>query len=466
MQIRFGTDGWRAIIADEFTFANVEIIAQTMADYLIETKTADRGIVVGYDYRFQSEHYAQRVAEIVASNNIPVYLSDTALPTPALSLAAKQRQTAGGIMITASHNPPIYNGIKFKAPYGGSATKEITEAIEKHLYQTPPKRESALFQKNIQKLDLVAPYLSQLRSFVNLDAIKSYPIKVVADSLHGVGKYYLEQILSDGKITVKTIRGDRDALFGGILPEPIPKNLGMLMEEVPQFGAVIGLATDGDSDRIGVVDEQGRFVTPHHLIPILFEHLKKTRNWSGDVVRTVSTASLIDKLAADYGAKVTEVPVGFKNVADLMIQQDILIGGEESGGIGIKNHIPERDGLLLGLLMLECLANTGKKPSELVSDLESRYGRLVYDRIDSHCPDEIRLGLINRLKSEPPEKIADIKVDKLSSFDGVKFYFVDGSWMLIRASDTEPVVRIYVGSDSEQKTASILNAGKVICGIK
>jgi phosphomannomutase len=466
MQIRFGTDGWRAIIADEFTFANVEIIAQTMADYLIESNTGSRGIVVGYDYRFQSEHYAQRVAEVVASNNIPVYLSDTALPTPAVSLAAKQRQCAGGIMITASHNPPIYNGIKFKAPYGGSATKEITQAIEKHLYQTPPKREQTLAQKNIQKTDLVTPYLSQLRSFVNLDAIKSYPIKVVADSLYGVGKNYLEQILAGGKITVKTIRGNRDALFGGILPEPIPKNLGLLMEEVPAFGATVGLATDGDSDRIGVVDEQGRFVTPHHLIPILFEHLKKTRNWSGDVVRTISTASMIDKLAAEYGAKVTEVPVGFKNVAELMIQQDILIGGEESGGIGIKNHIPERDGLLLGLLMLECLASTGKKPSELVADLESRFGKLVYDRIDSHCPDEIRVGLINRLKSQPPDKIANIAVDKISSFDGIKFYFVDGSWMLIRASDTEPVVRIYVGSDSDQKTASILNAGKILCGIK
>ena len=466
MQIRFGTDGWRAIIADEFTFANVEIIAQTMADYLFSSSTANRGIVVGYDYRFHSENYAQRVAEVVASNDIPVSLSDTALPTPALSLATKQRNCAGGIMLTASHNPPIYNGIKFKAPYGGSATKEITQEIEKHLYKTPPKRDKELAEKNIQKLDLVTPYLSQLKSFVNLDKIKTYPIKVVADSMYGVGKNYLEQLLSGDKIQIKTIRGNRDALFGGILPEPIPKNLGMLIEEVPSFGAEVGLATDGDSDRIGVVDEQGRFVTPHHLMPILFEHLKKTRNWSGDVVRTFSMASLIDKVAAEYGAKVTEVPVGFKNVTELMIQQDILIGGEESGGIGIKNHIPERDGLLLALLTLECLATTGKKPSELVADLENRYGKLAYDRIDAHCPDEIRLGLINRLKSLPPDSIANINVAQVSGFDGVKFYFVDGSWMLIRASDTEPVVRIYVGSDSEQKTASILNAGKVLCGIK
>ncbi|MDI6783665.1 MAG: phosphoglucomutase/phosphomannomutase family protein, partial [bacterium] len=203
-----------------------------------------------------------------------------------------------------------------------------------------------------------------------------------------------------------------------------------------------------------------------HLTPLLFEHLKKTRNWSGDVVRTVSMASLIDKVAADYGAKTTEVPVGFKNVAELMIQQDILIGGEESGGIGIKNHIPERDGLLLGLLVLECLATTKKKIAELVADLENRYGKLVYDRIDAHCPDEIRLGLINRLKSQPPVQIADITVAQVSGFDGVKFYFIDGSWMLIRASDTEPVVRIYVGSDSEKKTAAILNAGKILCGIK
>jgi alpha-D-glucose phosphate-specific phosphoglucomutase len=466
MQIRFGTDGWRAIIADEFTFANVEIIAQGLADYVLSNGSASCGIIIGYDFRFHSENYAERVAEVVASNNIPVYLSNTALPTPALSLATKQRNCAGGIMITASHNPPFYNGVKFKAPYGGSATQEITLAIENELYKTPPKRDKELAEKNIKKLDLVTPYLSQLNSFVALAKIKAYPIKVVADSMYGVGKNYLEQLLSGGNIQVKTICGNRDALFDGILPEPIPKNLGRLMEEVPRFGAEVGLATDGDSDRIGVVDEQGRFVTPHHLMPILFEHLKKTRNWSGDVVRTISMASLIDKVAADYGAKVTEVPVGFKNVAELMIQQDILIGGEESGGIGIKNHIPERDGLLLGLLMLECLATTGKKPSELVADLEKRYGKLAYDRIDAHCPDEIRIGLINRLKSHPPNKIANISVDKISDFDGIKFYFVDGSWMLIRASDTEPVVRIYVGSDSEQKTANILYEGKLLCGIK
>lgn len=465
-KIRFGTDGWRAIIADEFTFANIEIIAQTMADYLIDTNTDSRGIVIGYDYRFLSENYAQQVAEVVASNNIPVYLSNTALPTPALSLTAKQKNCAGGIMITASHNPPIYNGIKFKAPYGGSATKEITQEIEKHLYKTPPKRDAELAVKNIQKTDLITPYLSQLQSFVNLNLIKSYPIKAVADSMYGVGKNYLEQILTGGKIQVKTIRGQRDALFGGILPEPIPKNLGMLMNEIRASGAEIGLATDGDSDRIGIIDEQEQFVTPHHLMPILFEHLKKTRDWSGDVVRTISMAPLIDKVAADYDAKVTEVPVGFKNVAELMIQQDILIGGEESGGIGIKNYIPERDGLLLGLLILECLANTKKKISELVADLEKRYGKLVYDRIDAHCPDEIRIGLINRLKSQPPDTIANIKVAQVSSLDGIKFYFVDGSWMLIRASDTEPVVRIYVGSDSDQKTASILSAGKILCGIK
>ncbi|MDI6783666.1 MAG: phosphoglucomutase/phosphomannomutase family protein, partial [bacterium] len=262
-KIRFGTDGWRAIIADEFTFANVEIIAQAMADYLLSNITAERGIVVGYDYRFHSENYAHRVAEVIASNNISVYLSDTALPTPALSLAAKQRNCAGGIMITASHNPPFYNGVKFKAPYGGSATQEITQEIEKHLEQTPPKRVQPLAEKNIQITDLVTPYLSQLKSFVNLDGIKSYPIKVVADSMYGVGKNYLEQLLSGAQIRVKTIRGNRDALFGGILPEPIPKNLGMLMQEVPAFGAEVGLATDGDSDRIGVVDEQGRFVTPH-----------------------------------------------------------------------------------------------------------------------------------------------------------------------------------------------------------
>ncbi len=467
MKIRFGTDGWRGIIADAYTFENVRIIAQALADYLYEKGTANKGIAIGYDHRFMSERYAELVAEVAAANGISVILSQDALPTPALSFAVKHFQCAGGIMITASHNPPEYNGVKFKGDYGGSAIPSITQEIEKHLYKIPPKRAAGSDKKKIQIIDLVKPYLNQLRSLVDMDKISKQKFRVVHDAMFGSGKNYLAKLLENTDCEVISIRSNRDCLFGGILPEPIPKNLEFFSQTVREQKADLGVATDGDADRFGVVESNGQYIWPHYTIPLLYEHLTKNRGWSGNVVRTVSLASIIDEVIKSHpGVKVFEVPVGFKNICELMLKEDIIIGGEESGGIGVKNHIPERDGLLICLLMLEYLAMSGKTLQELIADLEKRFGVFCYDRIDAHLGDKKRLGLIQRLKTSPPEKLGNVAVDYIESLDGVKFFLIDKSWILIRASDTEPVVRLYSGSDSMDKVQNTLSAGKALCGIE
>ena len=466
MRIRFGTDGWRGIIADDFTFENVQIIAQALADYLLANGTASQGLAVGYDYRFMSEIYAKLVTEVVAANGIKVYLGQEACPTPALSFAVKHFSCAGGIMITASHNPPHYNGVKFKGPYGGSAVASITNEIEKHLYKTPPKKIDASAENLMIATDLIEPYLNQLRSLVDMEKISQSKMKIVHDAMHGSGKDLLERLMQGTQCRVISIRHRRDCLFGGVLPEPIPKNLGKMLDTVRAEKADIGIATDGDADRLGVVDKKGTYAWPHYTIPLLYEHLRNNRGWTGDVVHTVSLAPIIDRMVEEYhDAKVIEVPVGFKNVCEKMLEGDVIIGGEESGGIGVKNHIPERDGLLIGLLMLEMLATYGKSLDELVADLEKRFGKLEYDRIDAHLADDKRMGLIQRLRDNPPREIAGIPVVKISTLDGIKFFLQNNGWILIRASDTEPMVRLYAGSDSMESTWKVLNSARELCGI-
>jgi len=466
-KIRFGTDGWRGIIADNFTFENVRIIAQATAEYVMEKGTASRGIAVGYDYRFMSETYAQLVAEILAANGVQVYLGKEAVPTPALSFAVKDKNCAGGVMITASHNPPHWNGVKFKGEYGGSAIPAITKDIEKHLYKTEPKKIDDSTRKNIIMCDLVTPYLNQIKSLVDINKISDAKLTVVHDGMHGSGKNYLSKLLEGTQCKVISIRSNRDPLFGGVLPEPIPKNTQILIDTIKKEKADLGVATDGDADRLGVTDGNGDFLWPHYTFPMLYEHLTKNRGWSGEVVHTVSLAPIIDKLVEENGqCKVTEVPVGFKNVCEIMLERDVLIGGEESGGIGFKNHIPERDGLLIALLVLEMLAYNKKSLAQMTKELEARFGAFCYDRIDAHLEDSKRLGLIQRLRDNPPKDFAGIPVVKVNLLDGIKFSFAGNGWLLIRASDTEPVVRLYAGSETMDNTWKILNAGKALCGIK
>ncbi|MGE5481966.1 MAG: phosphoglucomutase/phosphomannomutase family protein, partial [Bacteroidota bacterium] len=405
-QIKFGTDGWRGVIARDFTFANVRVVAQAVAGYVRDTGEAKRGVVVGYDTRFLSERFAQTVAEVLAANGIPVYLTDQAAPTPAVSFAVKHLGAAGGVMITASHNPPEYNGVKFKGAYGGSALPEMVARIEAQLEMAASNEQSVTSRScsaaPIRRLDPRPAYFAQLRNLVDLDVIRAAGLRLMVDPMHGAGRGYLKALLAEEGIPVTEIRGEFNPSFGGVNPEPIAANLEALVQAVRETGTSLGTATDGDADRVGAVDERGNFVDSHRIFALLLEHLVARRHWTGSVVKTFSTTRMIDKLAAAYGLTLHETPIGFKYVCEHMLAEDVLIGGEESGGIGVKNHLPERDGLLCSLLLAEIVAVTGTSLSELVEDLMRRLGRHEYGRVDLHLRPGQKEALLRRLNAHPP----------------------------------------------------------------
>ncbi|MCR4419500.1 MAG: phosphoglucomutase/phosphomannomutase family protein [Clostridia bacterium] len=460
-EIRFGTDGWRHVISDGFTFANVRRVAQAIAEDLLARGHQGRRVVVGYDTRFLSPRYAQLVAEVLAGNGLEVLLTREAAPTPAVSWAVREKGAAGGVMVTASHNPPEYNGLKFKGPYGGSALPELTSAVERHLAEETPIRflplEQALAQGRVRLFDPKPGYFAQLRRLVDLSVFTGLNFTVVADPMHGAGRGYLKELLAPTGLKVVEIRGEHNPGFGGVNPEPIERNLTPLFEAVGGLGAALGLATDGDADRVGAVDEQGHFVDSHRIFALLFRHLVNTRGWDGAVVKTFSTTRMIDLLARRLGKKLHVTPIGFKYICRLMLEDDVLIGGEESGGIGIKYHLPERDGILSGLLLLEIMALSGRKMSELVADLLQEVGPHYYRRVDL----EIREAqtLMRRLAERPPKEIAGRRVRGQDGLDGQKFLLEDESWILFRASGTEPVVRIYAEAASPQAAEHLLAAG-------
>ncbi len=458
-KIKFGTDGWRARIAEEFTFDNLRIIAQAVSDYLKNEGKAEQGVAVSYDTRFLSPEFARSCAEVLAANGIPVYLSSSYTPTPVLSYAVKQRRLAGGIMITASHNPSQYSGVKFKGDYGGSAMEAITRSIEKQLYRTPP----AYFQNGIGgaifEVDFFTDYLAHLQNFIRFDLISTFPGKIVLDSMGGAGAVFLSRLLDLGAVSYAEIDAGPDPLFHGKLPEPVLKNLSALSAAVREEKASLGLATDGDADRFGVLDENGEFVELHDLMPLLFEYLIESRGWSGNAVRTTSMHNTIDRVAAEHHREVTEVPVGFKNVCERMLENDVLIGGEESGGFGYKNHIPERDGLLSALLVLEMLAYKKTSIREMVRELRRKYGSFHYGRIDHYLDQHILSQNLDRLRQSPPQEIGGFKVERVSLIDGIKFYFTEKAWTLMRVSQTEPLGRVYVGADCQENVEKILKAG-------
>lgn len=456
-KIKFGTDGWRGVISKDFTFDNVKIVSQAMADYLKKEKIGEREIIIGYDARFLSKEYAHLVASVLAGNGIKVILSDRIQPVPCVCFAIKDRKAAGGIMITASHNPFQYNGIKFKGEYAGSADEATTRKIEDFLYKNKPKEID--FEAS-QRIDLTPPYLQFLKSFVNLEAIKGAPLKVVVDSMYGAGKDYTAQALKGGKCQVITIRGEENPSFGGINPEPIALNLKALIDKIREEKADVGLATDGDGDRLGVMDSEGNFVNPHQVLSLLTLHLIESKGWSGGIVKTISTTSLLNKIAEKHKRKIYKTPVGFKYICELMIKEDILIGGEESGGIGVKNHVPDRDGLLSGLLLLEMIALKKKPLAQIQEEMRKEFGTYLYKRIDTEYPLDKRDILIPTLRKKPPKELADIKVREIDASDGIKFILEDNSWFLIRTSGTEPIIRIYAESDEEGKLERIMEAGK------
>ena len=459
--IKFGTDGWRAVIARQYTFANVERVTQAYADFLLKEADATTSplVVIGFDRRFLSENFAVRASEVLTGNGCRVALFAESMPTPLVSWAVKDLKANGGVVITASHNPADFNGFKIKAPWGGSAAPETTAQVEKLVDANPPRR-SPIKGDEIKLEAAVASYRKQMDSYFDLERLRSLDATVVIDPMHGSGGNWVESFLVGGKLNVETIRGNRDPLFGGVNPEPIDSNLGALKQRVLQTKALVGLATDGDADRVGAVNERGETMTMHDVVPLVLLHLARNRGMLGGVVRTFSQSVLLKRIAAAHGLKLYETAIGFKYIADLMLKDDILIGAEESGGIGVKNHIPERDGILNSLLFLEAIVAAGKAPSEMLRDLRREFGEFYFGRRDLKMDVEPGMEFVRKLATAPPAEVAGEKVIDLQTTDGTKLLFGDESWLLFRQSGTEPVLRIYSEATSVVKMNTLLAAGE------
>lgn len=488
MRISFGTDGWRAVISDEFTFANVRQVAQAIAERTLAqagvrpngskatvsqgdaaATTARPVLVVGFDTRFLSDRYAAAVAEVLAANGIQVWLAQADAPTPMVSYAIVDKKAAGGVMITASHNPPRYNGIKLKSAHGGSVTSAVAKDVESRIYSNaaagikPRQMEyaTAVAQGLIQRFDPLPAYQAHVAKLVDFEAIRAAAPAVAIDAMYGTGRIYLRQLLSEAGCAVQEIRAEMNPGFNGIHPEPIAKHLGPLFALMQAQGFRIGLATDGDADRIGAVDPSGRFIDPHCIMALLLQYLVETRGLTGSVVKTVSTTQMLNRLAVRYGLSIHETPVGFNYISDLMVNGSVLIGGEESGGISIRGHIPEGDGVLMGLLLVEMVATTGKTLGELLDGLMAApdIGQFCYGRIDQPVRPFKKADLVASLLQRPPQMLAGAAVAQIQDRDGVKMVMTDQSWLLIRPSGTEPVLRIYAESHSPEQVQKILDDG-------
>lgn len=463
--IKFGTDGWRAVIARDYTFANLERVAQAYADYLLRDhagagEAVSPLIVIGYDRRFLSEFFAQRVAEVFVGNGLRFALFREDAPTPLISWAVKELKAAGGIVITASHNPADFNGFKIKAPWGGSASEETTAAVEKLLDANPRKRADVVADGHELLEPAIKSYRAQIASYIDLDRLRKRASVVVIDPMHGAAGNWVQSFLSGGELKPETIRAYRDPLFGGTNPEPIDSNLGPLKQRVVERKAIVGLATDGDADRVGAVNEKGETMTMHDVVPLVLLHLVRHRKMTGAVVRTFSQSVLMKRIAAAHNLKLYETPIGFKYVAELMLSDDILIGAEESGGIGVKGHIPERDGILNSLLFLEAIITSGTTPSEMLRELHREFGEFHFGRKDLHVETAHGKQLIEGLAKSPPPIFGGYSVAAVETMDGTKLLFDDESWILFRHSGTEPILRIYSEATSLAKSQALLAAGE------
>ncbi len=459
-EIKFGTDGWRGVIADDFTFDNVRRVAGAIASYVLKHEDRKRGVIVGYDTRFASQRAARIVAELVAGAGIPVKLANDYTPTPAISLAVKQSGAAGGIVITSSHNPWSWNGVKFKGRFGGSATPAIMKGIEEELSRgaMPAGQKAAL-----DEVDLKAAYRDAVTQFADLDTIKKAKFKFAVDAMYGSGRGVLPQIFNEHDIEHIAIRQELNPLFPGINPEPILPHVALLQETVVKYGCHAGLATDGDADRIGAVAEDGSFVDSHKIFSVLLQWLLVRKQWPGEVVRAFNTTRMVDRIARKHGRKLNECPIGFKYIADLMMDREIVIGGEESGGIGYSRFLPERDGILNSLLLANVMAEKGKPLGQLVADLQREYGPHYYGRIDLHIAEAVKQGAIQRARADQTTRLGRYSVLTKEHLDGVKF-FLDAptngggaeAWVLFRASGTEPLLRVYAEAASPGLVEEIL----------
>ncbi|MCA1618840.1 MAG: phosphoglucomutase/phosphomannomutase family protein [Acidobacteria bacterium] len=472
--IRFGTDGWRAVIADEFTFQNVERVAQAYSDFLNRhtpdatqprpaaphpPQDARPHVVVGYDRRFLSGQFAARAAEVLAGNEISVSLFEADVPTPLVSWAVRERGASGGVVITASHNPAHFNGFKIKAPWGGSAPPETTRAVEALVDAHPTRRAPLAADAHGGLRPQFESYRRQVESYVELGRLRDTAARVVVDPMHGTGGHWVENFLSGGRLGVETIRAHPDPYFGSVSPEPIDRNLAPLKRRVLETGALVGLATDGDADRVGAVNELGETMTMHEVVPLILLHLARVRGQSGGVVRTFSQSVLLKRIAAAHGLILYETPIGFKYIADLMLREDILVGAEESGGIGVRGHIPERDGILNSLLFLEAVAASGKTPTALVKEMHREFGEFYFGRRDLHTEVARGLALVASLATKPPSAVGPHAVESVETMDGTKLVFGDESWLLFRQSGTEPVLRVYSEATSVEKMNALLDEG-------
>ncbi|MHB0923468.1 MAG: phosphoglucomutase/phosphomannomutase family protein [Bellilinea sp.] len=479
--IHFGTDGWRAVISDTFTFNNLRSVTQAIADAVASDswlngevsglKPDAKTMVVGFDTRFLSDRYAVETARVLTANGYKVFLAQADAPTPAISFAVRNLNAIAGIMITASHNAPRYNGVKLKAAFGGSASPEQCRKVEIYLNDNETlgrgpnvmEYEMARQSNQLVRFNPIPAYSEHLRKLINFDKIADNPQRIVVDSMYGSGRGVIRSVLQGSGCEVYEVRGDMNPGFGGVHPEPISRYLGALAGAISMGYGNFGLATDGDADRIGAMDERGNFVDPHKIMALALRYLVEKRGLSGSVVRTVSTTRMIDRLAKKYGLTLYETPVGFNHIADHMLKDDILIGGEESGGISFKGHIPEGDGVIMGLLMVEMVAEYGVPLHELVDNLLKEVGPAYYERKD------IRLGhpvskekMTTYLRDQAPAEIGGEKVLQVSVVDGVKYIMSDDSWLLIRPSGTEPVLRVYAEGRTNEMVKALLGYGETV----
>ncbi|HKW69135.1 MAG TPA: phosphoglucomutase/phosphomannomutase family protein [Candidatus Dormibacteraeota bacterium] len=469
-QIKFGTDGWRGVIADDFTFGNVRRVAQATAQYM-KSRSNDPLAIVGYDCRFASEDFAKAVSEIFASNGIKTLIFDRPSPTQVASWTVIDRKATGAAVITASHNPYQFNGFKYKTETGSAVPTEVINELESTIsgLDDVPAPEPTVAHGLVSSYDPRQPYYAQVARLVDIDAIKDAGLRIVHECMYGSGYGYITELIGGGRTTVTELHNQRNPLFGGINPEPIPPNIDSTIAVMKVGNQDLCICTDGDADRVGIIDETGRFINQLQVFALLMLYLFEARGMRGPVVKTVNMTAMVDKLGAAFGERVYEVPVGFKNIAPKMMETNALLGGEESGGFAVRGHIPERDGILIGLLFADMMVKSGKPISQILAALEQRVGPHAYARHDIHLPreayDRDRKRILETLEKNEPQEIAGVAVQRVRSDDGFKFYLADGSWVLLRASGTEALIRIYSEAADHEAVEARLAALEDIVGV-
>ncbi|MCU0453189.1 MAG: phosphoglucomutase/phosphomannomutase family protein [Bacteroidetes bacterium] len=462
MDIKFGTDGWRGVIAQDFTFDNLARVAQATARYYKRHKKIKNGIVIGYDARFLSKEFAEKVAEVIGNAGINVVLSDKISSTPMVSLLTLRRKAAGGVVITASHNPAKYNGFKIKGDFGGPAHPEMIEKVEKELAKirtAPPTKKTfaeLVAKGTIKRIDFTQAYVEDLRTKIDTERIKAGGIRIAYDAMHGAGQGVMDQLVP----LAVSLRGTFNPSFGGAHPEPLPQHLRELAKAVVEQKCDIAIATDGDADRVGAFDEKGTFVDSHRIFAVLVKYLWQQKGWRGEVAKSFSVSQIIDKMCKAYGITLHETAIGFKHLCRLMTERDILVAAEESGGLGVKGHLPERDGIHIGLLLCEIMAVRKKKLSDLVAEVMTEFGWHHFDRYDAHLTEKEKKRILGVYK-KGVKTLAGHPVQRVETKDGFKL-FVQPGWVLVRASGTEPLIRFYAEADTPERVQALLSAARAV----